>query len=517
MEVPTTDTGRIDGTERARRDFATTSAAGQRSGPSNDHESKELCAGPAGTRPAQGSHVMTPHSQFAQSGYLLLSVMLCALCPVTLLAQGAGGPSPELVDPLLTLEDAISLALDNNHGVKIQALEARKAEHQVNVARSDRLPKFHVDALAGSVLQPFDFTFPEGSFGTYPDTGPIPSTDAKIRNDARFTTFITGGVDQPLSQLYKINLGVHATELGRDMAREGVRAERQKVAARVRGAYFDLVATQAAVEAAREAVKTLTEVQRVTAEHEAQQTALRADVLEVDARLMKSRYELSAAENRLATQREVLNDLLGRDLEARFRVEPLPEADVSGLTLESARQHAAESRPELRQAQLRERQAEYERRLAKADYIPDVSLSVRYVGFYNYEVLPSNVWVAGLYLSWEPFDWKRRSNKVAQRALAVEQARNGAQQAGSQIAIEVGMTYRKWTDATLLVQATRGEYEAARERLRVMTNRYRDEAALLKDVLEAQARSSETQFQYQQALSSYWGAMAELRRAMGDE
>ena len=180
-------------------------------------------------------------------------------------------------------------------------------------------------------------------------------------------------------------------------------------------------------------------------------------------------------------------------------------------------QRAAESRPELRQAELRERQADYERRIAKADYIPDVSLSVRYMGFYNYEVLPRNVAVAGVFVNWEPFDWKRRSNTVAEKAKAVEQARNGAQQARSQVAIEVGAKYRSWSEAALLVQATRTGYEAAKEQLRVTTNKYKDEAALLKDLLQAQARSSETQFQYQQALSSYWGAMAELRRAMGDE
>jgi outer membrane protein TolC len=125
--------------------------------------------------------------------------------------------------------------------------------------------------------------------------------------------------------------------------------------------------------------------------------------------------------------------------------------------------------------------------------------------------------VAGVFVSWEPFDWKRRSNKVAERTRAVEQARSGAQQARSQVAIEVGAKYRSWSEAALLVPAARTGYEAASEQLRVTTNRYKDEAALLKDLLQAQARSSETQFQYQQALSSYWGAMAELRRAMGDE
>ena len=193
---------------------------------------------------------------------------------------------------MLSLEAALSLALDNNRQVKISALEAQKTEHQVNVVRSKRLPQFHVDALAGSLLQPFDFTFPAGSFGTYAETGPIPSTDAKIRTEAQFTSTVTASVDQPLTQLYELNLGVKATELGREIAREGVRAERQKVAAQVRSAYFELVATQAAVDALRETVRTLTEAQRVTAQHEAQQTVLRGDALEVDARLLRSRYEL---------------------------------------------------------------------------------------------------------------------------------------------------------------------------------------------------------------------------------
>jgi outer membrane protein TolC len=61
------------------------------------------------------------------------------------------------------------------------------------------------------------------------------------------------------------------------------------------------------------------------------------------------------------------------------------------------------------------------------------------------------------------------------------------------------------------------EHEAAGEQFRVTTNQYREQAALVKDVLQAQAQNTQTEFQYQQALSSYWSAFADLRRAMGDE
>ena len=448
---------------------------------------------------------------------LSLVFTLCALAwPMPSSAQEQTS-NADTDAPLLTLDEAVTLALQHNRLVKNSVLETQKYDFEVSTARSRRKPQFQFTMLGGELLHPFDFTFPTGSFGTYPGIGPIPSANAKIHTPAVFTTYITANADQPLTQQYKIGLGIHLTELGRDIAREDVRAERQKIAAEVRDAYFNLFAIQASVQAAREAVKTFEEAQRVTLQYVTEKTVLRADALDVDARLAKSRYELSVAENGLATQREALNQLLGRDVATVFRVEFVLEQDASDLTLASARQEALANRPECRQAYLKEKQAEYDRRLAKAEYIPDLSVSVRYQGLYNVQVLPQNVTTAGFLLTWEPFDWGRRHNKIVEKTKTVEQARNGIQETESKVAVEVGAKYRKWYDASLLLKASRTGHEAAAEQLRVTSNKYKQQAALLRDLLQAQAQSSETNFQYQQALSSYWSAFAELRKAMGEE
>ena len=419
--------------------------------------------------------------------------------------------------PVLTVDEAVNLALQHNWNVKNSVLEVQKQDFEVSTARSRRKPQFQFTMLGGELLHSFDFTIPKGSLGTYANTGPIPSTNAKIHTPSVFTTYLTGSIDQPLTQQYKIRLGIRATELGRDILREEVRAERQKIAAEVRTEYFNLFAIQANVDAAREAVKTFEETQRVTVQYVSEKTVLRGDAMEVDARLAKARYELSVAENGLATQREALNQLLGRDVATPFRAEFVPEQDTSDLTLDSARQAALASRPECRQSHLKEKQAEYDRRIAKAAYIPDLSLSLRYQGINNVQVLPQNVTTAGFYLTWEPFDWGRRHNKVVEATKTVEQARNGIQETESKIAVEVGAKYRKWREASLLLTASRTAHEAAAEQLRVTGNKYKEQAALLRDLLQAQAQSSETSFQYQQALSSYWSAFAELRKAMGEE
>ena len=419
--------------------------------------------------------------------------------------------------PLLTLDDAVSVALSNNRLVKNSVLEAQKYDFQVSTARSRRLPHFQFSVLGGELLQPFDFTFAKGVFGTYPGIGPLPSTDAKVHTPARLTALLNGGMDIPLSQQYKIGLGIRATELGRNIAKEDVRDERQKIAAEVRSAYFELVATQAAVDATREGVRTLEETQRVTQRYIAEKTVLKGDALEVDARLTKAQYELSVAENGLATQHEHLNQLLARDIATPFRVDSVPEEDTTTLSLEDARRQASENRPEVRQAHLKEKQADYDRRIAKAEYIPDFGIAVSYMGIQNVQVLPTNVGVAGFAMTWEPFDWGRRHNRVREKSNTLAQAHNGAQEAESQIEVEVGLKYRKWKETALLLKATRTGHEAAAEEFRVTGNKYKEQAALIRDLLQAQARSSETSFQYQQALSTYWSSLADLRRAMGEE
>jgi outer membrane protein len=460
---------------------------------------------------------MNRRSNNMKFNYLFLILFAFAVVwPSTLLGQPRQ-TTDNAQAPLLTLDDAVSLALENNRLVKNSSLEARKFDFRLDTARSRRLPQFQFAVLGGELLQPFNFNIPAGTFGTYPSTGPVPSRDSKIRTPAQFVTYTTASFDQPVSQQYKIHLGIRATEVARDISREDVRAERQKIASEVRDTYFSLVATQAGVDATREAVKTLEEVQRVTAKYQLEQTVLRADALEVDARLAKAHYDLSVAENGLATQREHLNQLLGRDLATSFRVDFMPETEAEDLPLQVARERAERSRPEIKQAQLKQKQAEYDRRIAKAEYIPNLSVSVRYLGMNNVSFVPGNVSVAGFLFSWEPFDWGRRRNAVSEKTKTLEQARNGAAETESQIAVEVGTKYRKWHEDALLLKMARTQQDANTERLRVVSTKYKEQAALIRDLLESQARKSEADYQYQQALSSYWGALADLRRAMGEE
>jgi outer membrane protein TolC len=131
-------------------------------------------------------------------------------------------------------------------------------------------------------------------------------------------------------------------------------------------------------------------------------------------------------------------------------------------------------------------------------------------------VLPRNTAGVGLTLNWEPFDWGRRKHELTEREKTLEQAREGLREAESLILREVSDRFRKLREAQALLRVSQLHQEAAREKLRVATHKYKQEVTLYKDVLQTQTAGAEAQDQYQQALLAFWTARADLEKALGE-
>lgn len=443
--------------------------------------------------------------------HFLLIVVL--LVPASVSAQGNSRSPTEV----LSLEQAVALALENNRTVKNAGLEVSKAEDRLAVARTHRLPSVSFNAFSSLLLQRVDFTFKQGSLGASPFGTPNPAQDATISTPRTFNLFAYASVDQPLSQLYRINLSVRLSEVGRQLAGEDLRAQRQSVANDVKKAYFDVLQTQSALEATEKAIELYRELDRVTGEYVLQLVALKSQGLEVKTRLAKAEYDALTFQNALSSQKERLNQLLGRAITTEFRVNPIPEMSPFEMDLAAAQGRAREQRPEVREARLKLKQAELDRRVKKSEFIPDISLSYRFISPFGIEFLPKNISAAGLFLSWEPFDWGRKRRELAEKAKTQKQADNGAEDAEALVLLDVNTRFRKLQEARALLRINELNQETDREKLRVTSNRYSQKAALLDDVLQAQAGLAQSNNQYRQALATFWTAKADFERAVGED
>jgi outer membrane protein TolC len=419
--------------------------------------------------------------------------------------------------PLLTLDEATRIASGTNRDIQISKLEIVKAQETVAEAKTNYLPKLDANILAGAPLQPLNFRVPAGSFGTYPGIGPVPATDSNIHSPVRFSAFVNSSAAQPLTQLFKVNLAVKQARLGIELAKEGVHAQSQDTVRQVKEAYYQVAQLQAQVASAEAAVLALNELSTLTEQRLAQEIVLQSDSLTVKAKLKQQRYQLLTAEDAFELQKQNLNRLLGRDLRTPFSVEMVPFGGLVEWDLDTARKQALEQRPELRGARLQTKIAELDVRREHAKYIPDLSFQVSYLGFQNVNFLPQNAGTVGFLFQWQPFDWGYKKHRIAELNATTEQKATTERDVEQRVLLDVEEKFRKLGEARILLDALTDQREADQMRLREVTDRYHQKAALVSDLMQQQAAVSQAEAQYQQALAGFWTARADFEKAIGME
>ena len=444
------------------------------------------------------------------SGFLI--VALAALFSPQLSCAADSGDAP----PLLTLNQAIQIAVANNRSLKIASLDIDKSNWQVAAAKTKRLPMVNAYLLGVGNLTSPTFTFKQGVFGKV-GTVPNPPENVHIPLSQGLTGYAFAQVAQPLSQLYKIHLYIREQQLSYDLASQEYRAKRQSVISDVKEAYYAVLQTESALDAAQTTVKQYQETDRVVLQYISQQAVLKSESLEVKAKLAQAGHQVAVLQDNLQTQREHLNDLLGRDLETDFRTDPVPPISLEETDLKLAQQTALNQRPEVKEAEINVQRADNDRKLAKAQYIPDISATFHYFNPINTEILPQNIASAGVDLSWEVFEWGRRKDEVNQKKVTLDQTRYQLKEAQSKVVLDVNNRFRKLEESRSLLTVAQAARDAATEKLREVNDQFRQQAVLLRDVLQQQSAVANADHDYEQALLSFWSARAEFEKALGEE
>jgi outer membrane protein TolC len=421
----------------------------------------------------------------------------------------------QTLDPPLTIDQAVALGLQQNRSIASLALEVKKTEDAIASLRTQRRPVFEVNFLEGRLLGQLNLHFPTGAFGSFPSTGPVPPQDTTISTPDRWTSTTMMRVNQPISQLHRIGLGERQLEISRDLASERVRAQQQTIASNIRRLYYGILETQDGQQSLEESLTLHREVERLVGQYIKEGVALAADGLEVQALIAKEEAATVSFRNSAATLREQLNALLGRDISTPFSVAPVPQSSLADEEMTALETRALAARPEVKEAKLSTRQAQYDVQVKRAALIPDISATVDFIGFYRFEVLPPAVAIAGVLATWEPFDWGRKRRAIAQSERTVDQATAAIADAEALVRTEVRASFRKLTEARQAVNVAELVQRAARERLRVATSLYGEQKSLSRDVLQAQAALADADRLHNDALLQLAAARADLEKAVG--
>ena len=420
--------------------------------------------------------------------------------------------------PELTLTQAIAEAQQNNRLIKISDQGVLYANDAILAARTQRYPQFNVQLIGSYLPTAITIEIPKGSLGNIGGTNvPNPAENSVITTDPKFSGLAFIQVFQPLSKLYDAHLNVELLKVGKKLSQEQLRQQRQQTTDSVKGAYYSLLQTQSALDAAEENLKALREVDRTTEQYVKEKTALQYQSTGVKVQLAQAELQIVTLQDALQTQKENLNNLMGRDIRSEFRISAVPEELPEEQNLEAARRTALENRTEIRQAQFKIDQAVFSRRLQKAQYIPEISGHYMYFSPFTITGFPQNVNSIGFSLKWDVFDWGYKRHLLDEKDRTIEQSRLSLTETQSQVVLDLDNRFRKLREARAQVKVAQLAQQAEKEKLQVVLEQYKQKAALLGALQTEQANFAQTAAQYQQALSNFWTARSDFEKSLGED
>jgi outer membrane protein len=424
--------------------------------------------------------------------------------------------SPSAEAPVLTLDQAIATALANNRQIKIFDQNVLISNDEILAARTQRYPHFSVDVTGSGLLTPVTIKFPTGVFGLV-GTTPVPSRPSEITTDPKFSALSIVQAYQPLTQLWSAHLNLELLDVGKKLSQEQLRQQKQQTTSSVKQAYYQLLQSQSALEATDENVKALREVDRTTEEYVQQKAALPYQGAGVKVQLAQAELQQVTLQDTIQTQKENLNNLMGRDLTIDFRLSPVPDTLPEEENIDLARQNALTGRTEIRQAQFKIDQAAYAKRLQKAQYIPEVGIRYLFFSPFSAEGLPRYFNSLGVNFKWDIYDWGYKKHLTDEKQRQIEQSQLNMTETSSQVVVDVNNRFRKLREARASLNVASLAQDAEKQKLQVVLEQYKQKATLLGNLQTEQANMAQASSQYQQALSNFWNARADFEKAMGTD
>jgi len=412
----------------------------------------------------------------------------------------------------LTLSQAIDLALKQNRSLKLAQLAVVDSEQKKRIARADYFPQIKNESTAFHVTEIQQLVIPEGSLGV----GLPPKT--AVIGQGNFTAYTSGtGLQQPLTQMFKIREDNRAATADINSARIQVKQTENDIALKVRQLYYGILIAQLKETAAKhEADAAQLKLQESTTSVE-QGSALEVVALESHAALLDAKQTILTQNLQVRDLTFELNYLLGLPLNTQLKLsEDLSAASASISPREECVRIAREQSPEIRAAQQAVEKAKAGLAASKDAYIPDVSAFARYSYQSGIPFLVHNFGTFGVIFTYELFNGGRRNAQIDESRTMLSQAEVSLAKAKEEVTIQVEIAYDKVEQMQNFIAVAEEVLKTRAEAALVADRQFEQNAALASARAEAAAKTSSAKASLLEANLGLSLAQGELRRAMGE-
>jgi outer membrane protein TolC len=416
----------------------------------------------------------------------------------------------------LTLSEAVDLALKQNSDLRIGRAKVGGNQYRAAGTRADELPQVKTDATLFGIAKTQNLTIPAGALGAYSGIGLLPGTPVVIDQGNHDLLITNTTVEQPLTQLIRLRAARRAAEADVRASQADLRKTENEVALQVRQIYIDILIGRLEMQAAAIQISAAEEGLKENTDGVSTGNLLEVAVLGQKTNLLQSKYQLSKLENQISDLTGDLNDLTGLPIDTALELEPIStEAESPVLSLAVCRDLAMNHSPDIQAATEAAEKARQGVRIAKADYVPDLGAFAQYTYQNGVPFLVHNNGSVGLRMSWNVFDWGKRSAAIGEGEARLTQAEENIQRLKRRVTLQVEKSYRNLELAKEMTTTARASLEQARETKRLDADRHLVGVSLASEDWRAQAAEASAQANVLRADLNYLLAKGELDVATG--
>ncbi len=419
---------------------------------------------------------------------------------------------------VLTLDKAISIALDQNRDVLIANQDRYKAEAQIAEARSGAFPQMSFSAqYMRNIKLPVIF-LPANS-------PPFNPTSSTISFAIGSNNSYQGGL--ALTQaLYSRQVGV-ALDIAntyKDLSEAGYESVRQNIVLQVKKAFYGVLLMHKLVEANRQGLEVVkANYENVQALYKHGQAA-EFDLLRAEVQVANTEPTVISMENNLMLAVNGLKNLLSIPLDSNVIVRgDFTFENVPKQVLDDGARSALTRNPGLRQLAFQETMLDKNIGIEQSGYFPSIYAFGAYqwqsqdntFQFGNY--LWAKIMNVGVTMSWNIFDGLRTPARVEQARVDLKKVRYTRLKAEEGLTIQIQSAMLKMSEAKRRIEGQEKNIEQAKRAVAISETRFKSGVGTQLELLDAQVAMTLAQTNYAQAIYDYLVAKADWDYAVGRE
>jgi outer membrane protein TolC len=343
----------------------------------------------------------------------------------------------------ITLQEAVQLALKQNHNVRIAGYKVEEKQHVKEAAKSAYFPTIRNDSHFIHLSDTQLIQLAAGALGTVAGS-PVPPANSIINQGGRNLTTSGTELVQPLTTLLKIRPV-------NDMALAELKASQQKaqqaendVALRVHQLYYKVLIVQVHRAATEARIKASEDLQSERVQQVKFGSALEQNLIESRAQLLEAKQELLTTDLQLSDLRLQFNDAVGLPLSTVLDLDPNIAEVQPACAREACVAEALASHPQIIEARNEVEKANASIRFAKRDiYVPDVDAFARYSYQNNVPFLARNFGTFGVRVSYDLFDSGRKRALLHEHEAQLSQAKENLARLTDEVELAVQTAYNK--------------------------------------------------------------------------